>query len=334
MNGYRALRNQTFEEGQYSIVPIRVEDRFDIMQWRNDQIYHLRQVRPLTEEDQNRYFENVISKLFDLEYPSQILFSYMEEDRCIGYGGLVHINWIDRNAEISFIVDPKREKEEFEFHWVTYLSLLERAAFQDLGLHKIYTYAFDLRPRLYSALEKAYFFKESTLQEHALYNGLPVDVVIHSKIQYGIVLKKALLSDMELTFQWAKNEDLRKFSFNTNPIDWQEHKTWFANKVQDVNCFYFLAEWKDRIIGSVRFDRVDDTGVISYLVDPKFQGRGFGKFLISRGIIELSKRNSGVSSVIGRVTKENKSSARVFEALAFSKNIDNDGNFEFNKMIL
>ena len=41
-------------DGQYKIVPIRYEDRFDIMKWRNEQMYHLRQSKPLTEEDQER----------------------------------------------------------------------------------------------------------------------------------------------------------------------------------------------------------------------------------------------------------------------------------------
>ncbi|MFN6081872.1 MAG: GNAT family N-acetyltransferase, partial [Bacteroidota bacterium] len=99
-----------------------MEDRYDIIQWRNEQIYHLRQNQPLTIEDQDAYFENVVSILFDQEQPSQILFSIMEKDVCIGYGGLVHINWIDKNAEISFIMNTALEKERFQEIWLAYLS--------------------------------------------------------------------------------------------------------------------------------------------------------------------------------------------------------------------
>lgn len=102
---YKVLQQNSFSYGSISIVPIRYEDRFDIMKWLNEQIYHLRQKQPLTVEDQDNYFTNIVSKLFDQDQPNQILFSYLENDTCIGYGGLVHINWIDQNAEISFIMN-------------------------------------------------------------------------------------------------------------------------------------------------------------------------------------------------------------------------------------
>lgn len=180
MASYICLTQQEYTLGDYSIVPLRYEDRFLIMKWRNEQIYHLRQARPLTEEDQQRYFDNVVSKLYDTPKPDQILFSYLEKGVCIGYGGLVHINWNDRNAEISFIMDTQLESEHFQKHWSNWLTMLKEVAFDDLGLHKIYTYAFDLRPHLYSALENNGFTREATLKEHCLFQGEFKDVVIHS----------------------------------------------------------------------------------------------------------------------------------------------------------
>lgn len=180
---YKCLNKNKFSKGLYSIVPIRFQDRMDIMKWRNEQIYHLRQSEPLTEEKQNNYFENIVVKLFELEHPNQILFSYLQEDKCIGYGGLVHINWIDKNAEISFIIDTELEKEEFEFHWLTYLSLIEEVAFEELRFHKIFTFAFDLRPHLYKIVQKAGFYKEAQLKDHYYWEGKYIDAIIHAKIE-------------------------------------------------------------------------------------------------------------------------------------------------------
>lgn len=180
MPKYICLNQQEQYLGGYSIVPLRYEDRFSIMKWRNEQIYHLRQARLLTEEDQQRYFDNVVSKLYDISKPDQILFSYLEKGVCIGYGGLVHINWIDRNGEISFIMDTQLETEHFQEHWSNWLTMLKRVAFDDLELHKIYTYAFDLRPHLYTVLEKNGFIREATLKDHCICNGDYRDVVIHS----------------------------------------------------------------------------------------------------------------------------------------------------------
>jgi RimJ/RimL family protein N-acetyltransferase len=179
---YKVLHKQQFSAGDFSIVPIRFDDRHAIMQWRNEQIYHLRQAKPLTKEDQEHYFTTVVSKLYDQEQPNQILFSFLENDICIGYGGLVHINWIDKNAEISFIMNTVLEKERFHEIWSVYLGLIEQVAFQDLNLHKIYTYAFDLRPHLYKVLEDCNFYKDAILKEHCFFDGKFLDVIIHSKI--------------------------------------------------------------------------------------------------------------------------------------------------------
>lgn len=158
-----------------------MKDRYDIMKWRNEQIYHLRQNEPLTRADQDRYFNTVVKQLFETEKPDQLLFSYLEGDVCIGYGGLVHINWIDKNAEASFIMDTKLEQNSFHKHWGVFLDLLEQIAFEELMLHKIYTYAFDLRPHLYQAIEMRKFVKEAVLKEHFVYNNEFKDVIIHSK---------------------------------------------------------------------------------------------------------------------------------------------------------
>jgi RimJ/RimL family protein N-acetyltransferase len=181
MNSYKVLSKQKFSNNEFTIVPIRFKDRMDILQWRNEQVYHLRQEKPLTEEDQENYFNNIVSKLFHEEKPNQILFSYLKDTICIGYGGLVHINWIDKNAEISFIMNTKLEKEEFSKHWITFLKLIEQVAFHELSLYKIFTFAFDLRPHLYAPIEASGFLKEARLKKHYFFNGSYKDVIIHSK---------------------------------------------------------------------------------------------------------------------------------------------------------
>lgn len=182
MRAYKCLKQQTYTLNEFQIVPIRNEDRYDIMKWRNEQIYHLRQSKPLDKASQDNYFENIISKLFEKENPDQILFSYLENGKCIGYGGLVHINWVDKNAEISFIINTDLENEYFHKHWTIYLSLIEELSFKSLLLHKIFVYAFDLRVKLYEVLESSSYFKEARLKEHTYFNEKFIDVLIYSKI--------------------------------------------------------------------------------------------------------------------------------------------------------
>jgi RimJ/RimL family protein N-acetyltransferase len=182
MRKYASLKKQVIINHDYSIVPIRDEDKYIIMQMRNAQIFHLRQQKLLTPTIQDHYFAEVVSKLFDIEQPDQILFSFLYNNECIGYGGLVHINWVDKNAELSFIIKPEMEEEYFFSCWKSFLNMIQQVAFEDVKLHKIFTYAFDLRPNLYSVVESCGFYREAVLKDHCFIEDKFIDVVIHSKI--------------------------------------------------------------------------------------------------------------------------------------------------------
>lgn len=178
---YRVLELNHYEKDEYRLIPLRDEDKYKIMQWRNEQIYHLRQSKPLTIKDQNFYFKNIIAKLFDEEKPTQILFSFLHNEECIGYGGLVHIDWTSLNGEISFIMETLREAQEFELNWSKFLQLIEIVAFEDLDFEKIYTFAYDLRPHLIETIEKCGYIEEATLRNHYRHQEVLCDVKIHSK---------------------------------------------------------------------------------------------------------------------------------------------------------
>jgi len=101
-NLYVCLKNNKFSKENFSLIPFRFEDRYKIMKWRNEQIYHLRQNKALTIEDQDRYFLKTIIPSFDIKRPKQILFSFLKKETCIGYGGLVHIDWKKNQLKYHF----------------------------------------------------------------------------------------------------------------------------------------------------------------------------------------------------------------------------------------
>lgn len=332
MPNYKVLTCNTFSFGEYSIVPIRFEDRYQIMQWRNEQIYHLRQNKPLTREDQDSYFENVVSKLFDQDKPDQLLFSFLKNGQCIGYGGLVHIKWTDRHGEISFIMDPSFENTSFETYWRIFLNLIEQVGFHELKLHKLFTYAFDLRPKLYGALESAGFVKEAILLQHVLYHGLYKNVVIHSKLHDRVWLRVADIYDTELAFKWASNKNVRQYAFNTKSIDYNEHSKWFKTKTQSKNCLYFILENATNKIGSIRFDFEETNNtIISYLIDPMFHGKGYGKIILSMAIDRLKELGFNRLNLIGFVKSENIASVKIFENLEFTLTENKNNVLKFEK---
>lgn len=331
---YTALKKQIFSNGIYSLIPIRNEDRLVIMKWRNEQIYHLRQNKLLSVKEQNKYFSTIVASLFDKQQPDQILFSYLEGDKCIGYGGLVHINWIDRNAEISFVMDTTLEKDFFEFHWTTFLGLIITVAFEEIGLHKIFTYAFNLRPRLYRALEEASFKKEAVLKDHSCFDSKYYDVVIHSKIFDSLLIRDAKPIDLVLTYKWATNPTIRKYAFSNEIIKLDGHKNWFLNKINDNDCEYYILIDKEVCIGSIRFDiGSDNSALISYLIDPSYHNKGYGKIILDKGLETFSKKRSDVKIVYGYVQKDNIASIKIFEKLGFKKISDESSVLRFDKII-
>jgi RimJ/RimL family protein N-acetyltransferase len=289
------------------------------MKWRNEQIYHLRQARHLTKEDQDAYFENVVASLFDHEHPNQILFSFLENDVCIGYGGLVHINWIDQNAEISFIMDTLLEQKRFQEIWTSYLSLIEKVAFQDIKLHKVYTYSFDLRPQLYKVLLSSNFIEEARLKEHCLFNSKFIDVIIYSKINNRIKLRRAVEDDVNVTFEWATNKVIRNYAIQKDEILYDQHKNWFLNRIIAKHCVYYICELNKKPVGSLRFDiNENKEALLSFLLDPDFHGMGYGKEILTNGCNELLKENE-ISKIIGVVHVENLPSLKTFISLGFSQ---------------
>jgi len=290
MSSYRILNKQEFHHDNYSLIPVRMEDRYDIMKWRNEQIYHLRQSKPLTIKDQDKYFNTIVQGLFEKEKPEQLLFSYLERDKCIGYGGLVHINWIDRNAEISFIMDTQLEKNEFHKHWGIFLDLLYQIAFDELDLHKIYTYAFDLRPHLYEAIEAKGFVKEAVLREHCYFNDQYKDVIIHSKFNEDLSLREISFEDKKLIFDWANDPLTRTNSFDIKPITFESHSNWFDSKLNNNKAWYYIGEINGENIGLVRFDIKENEIVIGITLDNKFRGKNYLQDYLKKGVDWFHKR--------------------------------------------
>lgn len=328
MHTYKALKNkQYYSKDTFEIVPIRMEDRHAIRKWRNEQIYHLRQTNELTIESQDAYFNSVIAALFQEEQPKQILFSFLKEGTCIGYGGLVHINWVDRNAEVSFLMDTEKEKEYFGLYWSVFLELIQQVAFLTIGLHKIFTYAFDVRPQLYPILEKARFTNESVLKEHCLFYGEYKDVYIHSRISSDyLVWRKCTKEDVHVLFEWTNDKAVRENSFIKEPVLWDDHVNWFAKLLTSENELYIL-DSPTCPIGMIRFDKKDGFYLLNYSVDSKFRGLGFGKKIVMEGISFLKQDNLNNQLIIhAHVKPTNISSVRIFRALEFTETNSNQDN--------
>ena len=185
MPAYSLLRIQRLSRSTLAIVPLRAKDIFKIKEWRNAQIDVLRQTKILTNEDQKRYYKSSIAPTFRQKEPRQILFSYLNGGRLIGYGGLTNIDWTNRRAEISFLVDPgiAGRRGEYARVFSCFLELLKEVAFDILAFHRIYTETFSFRKHHVRILEKSGFVNEGTMREHVEFRGKYYDSLLHGYLR-------------------------------------------------------------------------------------------------------------------------------------------------------
>ena len=180
--GYRVLKGFRGKLGDYSLSSVRMEDSEFIRKWRNDQITALRQKKPLSEKEQAKYFNEIVIPQFSQEQPDQILLRFTLENELIGYGGLVHLNWEDKRAEVSFLLETERAKDLslYERECKVFMNLLKICAFTVLGLNKISTEAYSHREFHVNALEAAGFAREGVLRKHVQIDGTWIDSVLAS----------------------------------------------------------------------------------------------------------------------------------------------------------
>ena len=311
ITSYQCLKVQEYKKNEFSLVPIRLKDRYKIMQWRNEQIDHLRQTIPLTKEKQDEYFNTVVLSLFNKEDPEQILFSFLKNEVCIGYGGLVHIDWTNKTAEISFIMNTAFEEDNFVDFWLIYLNLIEQVAFLHLQMSKIFTYSYEIRPKLYKVMELTGYKEEKRIKNVLQIKGKTIDALIYSKWKTELTLIKAKIKDSQSLFDWANDSETRKNSICSKKIIWNDHLKWFQQKINSKNTEIFIVYEKEPI-GTLRIDKINDTLYISFNVLAQYRGKGYGHRIILLAVEKFSDK-----PLVAEVLEENISSQKIFERNKF-----------------
>ncbi|MDB6081701.1 MAG: family N-acetyltransferase [Chlamydiia bacterium] len=184
---YTCLQQNRFESSGIILLPLRLEDMESIRIWRNEQIDILRQNTPIAHDAQVDYFNTAIAPLFTENKPSQLLFSIFKKESLIGYGGLTHINWTARSAEISFLLNTSISEGSTEFAEIfrAFLEIMKEIAFTHLSLHRLHAETFAMRPHIPHLLESFGFEYEGCLRDYVFKRGTWYDSLL-----YGLLAKK------------------------------------------------------------------------------------------------------------------------------------------------
>jgi len=153
-----------------------------LKKWRNLQIKVLRQFKPLTNYDQEKWFESLYQNQNQVSFGIITFNEKYGKDVLIGYCGITNIDFKNRRGEISFLVDPDRANDEklYREDFLSVLHMLCKYGFEELNLNKLFTETFSFRKKHIEILEEFGFKSNGILRSHHFTNGQYYDSVIHS----------------------------------------------------------------------------------------------------------------------------------------------------------
>ena len=142
-------------------------------------------------------------------------------------------------------------------------------------------------------------------------------IIINNMKENTMLIRKAqnTKQDCDLVFTLSNDPLVRACSFNSNPIEYEQHCNWFQKTVANQNILFFLVFDGVNFIGQIRLNRESEQStecVISLSITKEYRGKHIaGKFL-ELGIAELKKNWCNIKSVVAEVKDENTASNALF----------------------
>ena len=128
-----------------------------------------------------------------------------------------------------------------------------------------------------------------------------------------VFLRDVTEQDRDLLFQWVNDEEVRKNSFSSQRISYEEHCKWFTNMMKNERCKQWILQEDKQPVGQIRVMIKDDAAEIGYSVCAERRGEGFGKLMLELARRRVQTDLPNVKKLIARVKPENIASLKAFE---------------------
>lgn len=139
-----------------------------------------------------------------------------------------------------------------------------------------------------------------------------------------IKLRMTCNKDCDLLFNWANDELVRKNSFNTTYITYEEHSKWFLEMIKSKDILAYIMEYDGVPVGQVRLKITNNQSIVSYSISKKYRGKKFGYKIIKLVEQELYKVRE-VNKIIAHVKIDNIGSRKIFTKFNYKEQIlDNE----------
>ncbi|PTX19977.1 UDP-2,4-diacetamido-2,4,6-trideoxy-beta-L-altropyranose hydrolase [Pontibacter mucosus] len=134
----------------------------------------------------------------------------------------------------------------------------------------------------------------------------------------SLTLRQATEEDLLLIYHWNNAPEVRRQSFNPEPIPLANHQAWFRARLIDDNTPIYIAEVQGVPAAQIRFTISGTTATLSYLIDGNYRGKGLGYTVLLKGVERLRREHPEVRLVEGLVQRDNIASVRAFEKAGFA----------------
>jgi spore coat polysaccharide biosynthesis predicted glycosyltransferase SpsG/RimJ/RimL family protein N-acetyltransferase len=137
------------------------------------------------------------------------------------------------------------------------------------------------------------------------------------EIEKSASVRKAVSVDAALYFEWANDAEVRANSFQTEPIEWNNHMPWFQATIESTTNALYLYSVNGIPAGQMRLKLDGSKAVINYSVAADFRGQGLGKWMLKHIALFVRVNHTGLQKLDGWVKKKNTASLKAFESAGY-----------------
>jgi len=159
--------------------------------------------------------------------------------------------------------------------------------------------------------------------------GMPLKA---SYVKDYLALQPATQKDCKMVFDWANEEETRKWSFTTETIPWETHEKWYRDSLERPDRELLIGYHLGCPIGVLRIDYLEEKAVLSYNIAKEYRGRGYGEELIRAGEAWIVSHVSKVKFLEAAVKTKNMPSRKLLLGNGFTER-EEDGLVRYTKQI-
>jgi RimJ/RimL family protein N-acetyltransferase len=139
-----------------------------------------------------------------------------------------------------------------------------------------------------------------------------------------LTYRPAQPDDLDLTYRWANDPEVRKASFHSDPISFEMHQAWFYAKLSSANSLILIFLHRSNPAGIVRFELEADRTVIGISIDADSRGKGLGRPMLLQACKHYFSNHQ--QAVFAYIKKDNSSSIKAFKNAGFRFSCEDEVN--------